>query len=190
MPQEYVARWSGGRIGAGATVFHFESIGSNAAAQILANGVRTFFDSLKGFLPQSINIDFDTEVRDLTSAGGLSAVYPITKPAAVVGTNVSSYAAGTGLLVRHTTGVIAGGRRLQGRTFLVPIGSANFTNTGEALPATQTTIAGYFATLKATAGGTGANFAVWSRKNATVAPIQVSTVVSRVTTLRTRNDRL
>lgn len=190
MPQEYTARWQGARVGAGASVFHFESIAGPTAAAGLATAVRTLMQSLAGTLPNDVQISFDTEVRELANDGTLIDVYPVTPPASVTGAGTTAFANGTGILVRHSTGVILNGRRILGRTFLVPVTGNSFADNGDVLGATQTTVNNAFATFITNSATAGANFAVWSRANAAVAPVVSSSAVSRPTTLRTRNDRV
>lgn len=188
MPQEYVARWAGARVGAGASVFHFESIGSGTAASSLAAAVRTLFDAVKAYLPNDITISFDGEVKELDNSGTLTAVYPVTVPSNVAGSSGVSFANGCGLMVRHNTGAIINGRRLIGRTFFVPASSSAFADNGEVVSAAQAVFNTAFVNLRTTANGLGANFAVWSRVNGAVAPVTSSQAVSRPSTLRTRND--
>lgn len=190
MPQEYVVRWTGGPIGVGATVLHFQSIGSGTAAQQIADAVRACFDSLKAVAPSAVLWTFDTELKEIAPDGTLLGVYPVTAPAAVAATGAGSYAAGTGAMVRHTTGVVLGGRRIQGRTFIVPLISSNYSTLGTISGATITTLNGAFTTLRTTTSGFGTPLSVWSRKNASVTPVASSVCVSRVSTLATRNDRL
>lgn len=188
MPQEYVARWTGARVGAGASVFHFESIASGTAATALAGYVRGMFDAIKGNIPDDVTISFDGEMKELDNSGTLIAVYPVTVPSTVSGTYTGSFANGSGIVVRHNTGAIVNGRRLIGRTFIVPAGHGSFQNNGEVLPVAQAGINTAFVNLRTSANTTGANFAVWSRKNGTVAPVSSSQTLSRPSTLRTRND--
>lgn len=190
MPQEYVVRWTGGPIGAGATVLHFVSIGSGVAAQQIADAVRVLFDSIKAFVPATVTWSFDSEMKQLGDDGTLLAVYAVTPPANVQATGAGAYAAGTGLMVRHTTGTILGGRRIQGRTFIVPLLGSSYATTGVIGGATQTAVTAAFQALRATVNGFGTPLAVWSRKNVTTTPTSGSAAVSRVSTLATRNDRL
>lgn len=190
MPQEYTARWAGARVGAGASVFHFESIAGPTAAQGLATATRALFQSLVAIFPNDISIQFDTEVRELSDAGVLLDVYPVTPPAAVTGTKTTAFANGTGILVRHSTGVILAGRRILGRTFLVPVAADSFNDAGDVIAGTLTVINTSFATFNTATAAAGANFAVWSRANAATAPVVASAALSRPTTLRTRNDRV
>lgn len=188
--QEYVARWAGGRIGVGASVFHFQSIAGPTAATTIATSTRTLFNTLVAAFPNDVSISFDSEVRELQDDGTLMAVYPVAVPSTVTGTSTASWTNGTGLMVRHSTGAIINGRRLLGRTFFVPVSGASFDTNGEVLASTVTAFNNAFATFNTAVAGPGANFSVWSRANAAVAPVVNSSTQVRPSTLRTRNDRV
>lgn len=190
MHQEYVVRWSGGRIGSGATVLNFKSVASNAAAQTIANSTRTLFDSIKAYLPDEVSLTFDSEVLEKTEQDVMTASYPVSSPATVQGTSATSWQNGAGLMVRHNTGVILGGRRIYGRTFIVPAASGSFGLTGDVLPAAATAIQGAFNTFRTQVSGVGADHSVFSKANEAIVGITSSIVSSRPTYLSTRNDRL
>lgn len=189
MPQEYVARWAGARVGAGATVLHFASIAGPTAAQPIANATRTLMEALKSLIPDDVTINYDSEVREISDAGVLLAAYPVTPGAQTQGGSAIAFTNGTGFLVRHSTASIINGRRLLGRTFFVPAANCYNTN-GDIVPSAVTQVNTAFAALNTAAAGFGANFSVWSRKNATTRPIVTSVCQVRPTTLRTRNDRV
>nr|CRY96794.1 hypothetical protein [uncultured prokaryote] len=190
MPQEYVVRWQGARIGAGASVFHFHSIGSSAGAAGIATAVKQLFTSTQALFSADITFSFDAEVRELSNSGTLIAAYPVAPPADISGSSNSSYANGTGLMVRHNTGQVVAGRRLLGRTFMVPVVTSCFSTSGDVTSATQTTVNGAFSALRTTVSGSGSNFAVWSKTHAAVGDVLGSETQSRPSTLRTRNDRV
>lgn len=190
MPLEYTVRWTGGPIGVGASVLHFVSVGSSASAQAVADATRVCFEAIKGQIPTAVSISYDAEVREISNAGALVAVYPVTAPLVTTPTGVGPYAAGTGAMVRHSTGIVVGGKRLQGRTFIVPILSSNYSSVGSIAGGTQTTISNAFTALRTTTAGVGSSLAVWSRANASTAAVTGSACLGRVSALRTRNDRL
>lgn len=130
MPSQYRAIWSTPGGGTGYSVFHFEDVVSNTEAQNTANAVRTFFNSLTGIFPDDVTITFDSEVVVLDLAGVLQSVYPVTPPSSVTGINTTSYNRAAGCRVDWDTGHIVAGRRLSGRTYLVPIGSNSYDTTG------------------------------------------------------------
>lgn len=189
MPQEYVVRWTGGRIGAGATVFHFRSIASDSGAQGIANAARTLFDSLKGYFPDEVVFTFDAEVKELADDGTLMAVYSVTPGANVAGGSSGTYANGSGICVRHVTSAIIGGRRIIGRTFLVPIAASVWNTDGDLSASVAGIINSTFATFASAVSLSGSDLSVWSRKNSSVSKVTGSQALARPTHLRSRNDR-
>lgn len=190
MPQQYVCRWSGARIGAGASVFNFASIAGSPGAATIASSTRALMNNFASILPDEVTIQFDAEVKELQDDGTLVAVYPVTQPTPVIGTNTGVFSNGTGILVRHTTGAIVSGRRLYGRTFLVPLVGAVFANNGDVNGTQITSINAAFATFIAANAATGSNFSVWSRSNTLTTPVTASNAQSRPSRLQKRNDRL
>lgn len=188
MPSEYVARWRGGRIGAGASVFHFTGTNSPTTAQSLANAVRQFFVAAAPLIGSGIAIEFDAEVRVLDNNGTLTAVLPVTRPTILSGSGGNDFINGTGGMVRWTTSSIVAGRRLLGRTFIVPMESASFVS-GEMTASAQGTLAAAGAALITASQSASAPLVVWSRANAVTAEVINCTVPSRPSSLRTRNDR-
>lgn len=162
MPSEYRAIWSTPGGGTGYSVFHFQDVVSNTEAQNTADAVRTFFNSLSGIFPDEVTISFDSEVIVMDLAGTLTAVYAVTPPASVVGINASTYNRAAGARVDWGTGHIVAGRRLTGRTYLVPAGSSVFGLTGEVTSANVTAIGNAAAAL-ITATSSIKPLVVWSR---------------------------
>ena len=188
MPQQYVVRWSGGRIGSGATVLNFVSIAGGSAAQSIADATKAFIDARKASFPNEVTFTFSNEVLELASDGTLIQVYNVTPPAAVVGTGATEWVNGSGRMVRLTTGSVVAGRRLVGRVFLVP--SLGISNTdGNVSAGTITADKAALVNLMAAVSASGSHLAVWSRTHALVAQVTSADTVSRPTTLRTRNDR-
>lgn len=188
MPSEYVVRWSGGRIGSGASVFHFAGTSSPTVAQAAANAVQNFFTAVRSVIPVGITMSFDAEVRVLSESGVLTAVIPVSPPAAVTGNGSGAWANGTGMMVRWNTASVVGGRRLLGRTFLVPIRGSAYTG-GNLDPTVIGTVQAAADALIAAMSTGSATLQVWSRKNSVVAAVSGASVPTRPSTLRTRNDR-
>lgn len=188
MPLEYTARWTGGRIGSGATVFHFRPVGGAAGAQAAATACRDFINAIRAYLPASVTVSFDPEARLLSVDGTLEAVYPIVPPAAVVGSGPTTFANGTGVLIRYSTAAIAAGRRLQGRMFLVPAVSGVFA-VGEVTAAVRGAIDAAGATFLTALNSAGPGLVVWSRTAQVFADVTAIQTQSRPTVLKTRNDR-
>jgi hypothetical protein len=89
-----------------------------------------------------------------------------TTPAAIVGTagTTVAYAAALGAVVSWRTGLVRNGRRIRGRTFLVPLSSLAFDNTGTLIPAALTTFNAAAVTLRDQTGI--ADIGVYARPSA------------------------
>lgn len=188
MPGEYVVRWTGGRIGLGASVFHMQGTESPSAALAAATAVRNFFDTLKSQFPPTVSMTFDPEFKNLTAAGVLTSVVPIAAPVQVIGTGAGTFANGTGAMIRWNTSAVVAGRRLLGRTYLVPLVSGAFVS-GNVASGNQSTIANAGTALISALASNGTPLQVWSKANAVTGDVITAQVPSRPSSLRTRNDR-
>lgn len=186
MPGEYRAIWNVPGGGTGYTVLHFQNT-SSAIAQQQADGTRVFFNALAASFPDDIQIEFDSEVLELSLAGVLTAVHPVTPPAQVDGTNTGVYQRAGGARVDWTTGQIVAGRRLTGRTYLVPMASSLFDTEGQITPASITIIQNA-ANAFISASNSWGNLAIWSRVHQVVHDVIGASVVPRGTILRSRRD--
>lgn len=138
-----VAHWGGGKIGTGFTnLFFTEGVGT---AQAAADAARAFFFTSYGpagvRLPSNINIVFDgaVDVIDVVD-GTLASTIPVTAPLPVTGGDTGHYSALSGACVTWLTGALVGGRRVRGRTFLVPLGAAGLDTDGTIDTSTVTAI--------------------------------------------------
>ena len=186
---EYVPTWSGGRIGAGATVFHFDGAGGPGPTQALANACAAWFSSRSAALPNDVTVAFPNEVKEMSGDGTLAAVHAVSGPASVVGTYSGNWSNGQGRVVRLTTNTIINGRRLIGRIFLVPSGGVEG-DSGDILAATITADQAVHNTLLSAAAAAGAPLVVWSRVGETTGLVTGMRTLPRPSHLSTRNDRL
>jgi hypothetical protein len=162
MPGEYRAIWNTPGGGTGYSVFHTTDMVSSSNAQAAANAIRAWFNTLVGLFPDEVSITFDTEVLELDVTGNLLAVYAVTPPAQVTGTQSTTYNRAAGIRVDWGTGVILSGRRLTGRTYLVPVSSGAFDANGLVTSATVSAIQAANSTLLTSLDLVG-NLGVWSR---------------------------
>lgn len=84
--------------------------------------LRDFFEGIKGMLPSSVHITFPStgdQINDDT--GELVGSWSGSTPTPVDGTSVVGYTAPAGICVNWNTSGIVRGRRVRGRTFLVPV---------------------------------------------------------------------
>lgn len=155
------ATWTGGRIGTGFTNFFFNTGASNQ--QGAADAMRTFLSSsysAGGKLPNGCLITFPTVVDTIEATNGqLLSTTPITQPVQITGSDTGPYAAVAGACVTWRTGDFVGGKRVRGRTFLVPVGALGMQNNGTLDDNTVTAIVAAGTALVAAAP----EFVIWRR---------------------------
>lgn len=201
MPFEYRVEWAGTAMtGPGVSVFHGRStvggLGSDTA-QDLADRCRAFFDALKATVPVGISWTFPNEVTELQTgidettgvAGTLLDVHSVTPPAVVTSSGASaSHSRPSGGRLDWNTDAVVAGRRLRGRTYIVPLAGGQYDTSGTLTTACMgvltTAGAGYF-----NAGVfTDAQPVVWSRTHGILADITGASVDDRASILRSRRD--
>jgi hypothetical protein len=138
-------QWTGFTGAPGYTVMHFRDFGGTDVtppdAQMAVDRVYAFFNAVKAYFPQQVSLQVRGEVEAIDEAtGNLQDVIVATAPAAIVGTAGTTvpYAAALGSVVSWRTGVVRNNRRIRGRTFLVPLSSLAFDNTGTLIPGALT----------------------------------------------------
>jgi hypothetical protein len=187
MPAQYRALWSTPGGGAGFSVLHFTIAGNGAAAQQIAADTRVFFLQLASQLPNDVTVNFDSEVLDLNEDGTLSAVWAVVPPAVVTGLNNSEFNRAAGAVINWATGVIVAGRRLSGKTYIVPMAMNTFDTVGVLTTVSRDLL---IAVAEDFINDTAANrpLRVWSRTHATSAVAVSSSVPSAGAILRGRRD--
>jgi len=190
--QKVQAIWTGFIGGPGTTTMYATD------ATTLLGPLRSFLAGLNASFPNGLTINFPGigDIIDDTT-GALTGTWgPVTSPAAAVGSSVSSYSAPSGVSVQwHTTGIVEG-RRVKGRTYLVPWTAlqADGTPSAASLATLSTSLATY---LAASAG----NMKIWQRPRAASAgppvvtaragsswPVDGSQVGDFMSVLRSRRD--
>lgn len=146
MPSLYRVRanWTGFPGGPGVSVFHggtFNDLPDGGGIQELADAVRNLLITSNNFRPNvvTINIDPEGEVID-EATGQLVSTLPVTPGTAIVGLQSTGFAGPTGAVINWQTGTVRNGRRMRGRTFLVPLASAAFQSDGTLVDSTRTTL--------------------------------------------------
>jgi hypothetical protein len=140
-------RWDGFSGAPGWSNFFFKDFTATgdmtqADADGAANRVTTFFDAIKAVLPPAVKttVQQDVEVIDIES-GELQHAFTVSPKPAVAGTNASiTFSGASGMVVTWRTGGVRNGRRVRGRTFLVPTSAGIYENDGTIAPATLTTV--------------------------------------------------
>lgn len=169
------ARWSGFVGAPGYTVLHFRDFGTGDgpggepdAAQALAAAerARTFFASVATLLPNSVTIQVQSEVDMLEdTTGQLQDSFSVAPPAVVTGTGgTGGYAAAAGAVVNWRTASFRNGRRIRGRTFLVPLAGGSYQSDGTLNDTFRTTLVNAAQALTDSAGSP--DLGVYSRPTA------------------------
>lgn len=191
---EYRVKWGGGAItGPGTSVFHgrVTTLGSEgAAAEDLAGRVQALFTALASKFPSGITWSFPGEALALdVTTKALEDVLTFTAPAQVVSTATSSgYSRAAGARIDWLTPSIVSGRRLTGRTYLVPIAGPHMAADGTLESTSITSILAAANAYKDPAVFTDVQPAVWSRTHGILADITAARVPDMSTVLRSRRD--
>lgn len=165
MPTAYRVRavWSGFAGAPGYTNFHFSDLTTDANRNAAGAAVKAFFTSLANQLLTAWTISVQSEITEWDVATGqlTGAVNMTTPPTPQVGTAaVGPYAGGSGLCITWKSGVIYQGRRVTGRTFVVPafgVFENDGTLTTVAITAANTAAAGLI-------GASNADLAIWAKQ--------------------------
>lgn len=176
--------WSGFTGAPGYSVFYA------TPAMGLSGVVKTFFESIKQYLPSNVQIlspssgDTINELSGTLIGGWSGGVGGTT-----TGTGVGDYAAPVGASVQWLTEGVVNGRRVRGRTFIVPIISSSFDPTGSLDTAVQASIQSAADALVTAAAG---DLFVWHRPvnggGGSIHPITGARVADRAAVLRSRRD--
>jgi outer membrane receptor for ferric coprogen and ferric-rhodotorulic acid len=192
------AAWSGFTGSPGYSNFYFREANPGASwdqgAFAAADKVHTFFNELKHIFPPNVAWKINTDVpvidenngemQEVANAGPRNTLQA-TGPA-------QSYSAASGAVVTWRTSGVRRGRRVRGRTFLVPAGYSTLQTDGTLLPDA-------IANLQAAANGLIAsdgarNLVVWTRpshKGATdglAHTVLTASVPDKVAILKSRRD--
>lgn len=163
----------------------------NATAAV--ERVRTFWGALAALLPDDVTITPETTVDLLEDTNGeLIESFTSTSGGAIRGTDTGGYQAAGGASITWRTSGIRNGRRIIGRTFLVPLAGSLFNTTGALIPTIQNTIQTAANQLINPAGTP--DLGIYARPTAPGAtdgqwtPVRGAQVPSRGSVLRSRRD--
>jgi len=155
--------------------------------------IRTFFDAFKTYLPNVVTISFPSTFEEFsTTTGELVDSHAVTPGATVTGTGGSAvFSSAVGACITWKTGLVINGRKLRGRTFMVPLQSLpSFDSNGTLGVAAKVAFESAAAGLIA---GAGLPLFVWHRPSPGGSDGQASAVTSASITdqtaiLRSRRD--
>lgn len=158
------AVWAGFTGAPGYSRFNFAELANASAVQAAVNAVRTLLSTnTTGMLTTwSINVQTLVQHHDLATGALTGETTAGTPPSAINGSVVATtaYAGGSGLVVNWVTGQFWNGRKVRGRTFIVPA-VGQYSSDGTITPGAQTNWQNAGAAFAATSGITPV---VWAKK--------------------------
>ncbi len=186
-------RWSGFSGAPGYTVLHFDAstAPTQEGAQAAHDNARAFAVAFASATPSVVRLTVEAavEVVDPTS-GDLINVYTVTTGAQISGSGTGGFSSATGACITWETGEVKNGRRVRGRTFIVPMSSVYYETDGTITAGGLTDLQEAAANL---AGG-GFNFGIWSRPSGPGATdgsfhtVSSGRVTDKTAILRNRRD--
>src|SRR5919106_1731901 len=189
--------WQGFAGAPGYTNLYFRNATRGIIDQPVADNAvlktETYFSSLQTRVPSTVTftINGTVEVIDDTD-GKLMGFINVTAPAPRTGSGTGNYSAASGAVANWGTGGVRNGRRIRGRTFIVPLAGSALGPDGS-IDNTQLTGLRTASTQLRDATG-AARLVVWSRPSAPNATDGVSaevitaTVPDKVAVLTSRRD--
>jgi hypothetical protein len=164
-------QWTGFPGSPGYTTLFFDgATDSPTGALAAATKSRLLFAGITGGLQSNTTIGLVTDVRVLEdTSGDVLSIYTVSGIASVTGSGGEAYAGPVGSCVDWITTTLHEGRRMQGRTFVVPCNSAVYDTNGSLSGSWITTLA---TAAEAMRTASGPAFGVWGRpRKAQVAPL-------------------
>lgn len=189
---EVTAVWSGFTGAPGYTTFHTTNAGLiTTAVDNSVEAARKFFDDLKQQITTFMTVTISTEVKELDAATGelIGLHSPGSTPAPVIGLASALGSGASGGVIGWGTDGVNRGRRVKGRTFIVPMASTAYDSDG-----TLTSVCLTALNTAATNYRTSAAYEslVWSRPRLGVGgaafPITSHQVRDKAAVLRSRRD--
>jgi len=188
--------WSGWTGAPGYTNFHFGLDGAVDGAildQTMVN-VHDFFVALTTRIPGGIGITFPTEVEQFDAVTGeLEDAHPVLLQAQVSGgAGTAAFSSAVGACVSWGTNAFISGRRLRGRTFLVPLApGAAFQSDGTLLEVARTSMLAAAVGLKDAPDGYPLQ--IWHRPvpgagGGVAADVVSASIADKTAVLRSRRD--
>lgn len=177
---QYRVAWTGAAGLPGVSTFY-----NTGAVPGFLTALRAFFEAVKTSIPNTITITYPSSgnVIDDTT-GQVKAAWASTAPAPTVCSATGTYQAPTGACINWNTGLFVGGRRLRGKTFLVPLANGAFGSDGKLVPANVTA----FTTAANTLASSATGFVVYSSSKHVNGAVTTGYAAPISAVLRSRRD--
>lgn len=158
--------WSGFPGAPGYTNFFFTGDGSGGAAAASRSRVVGFFNEANVLLPIDVSFVIEGEVAVIDELTGSVTDYiaVVSDPAPGNGGMSGGYSAASGAVVTWNTAGVVNGRRVRGRTFIVPLGGGAYQSDGSLSSTTISTLQD--AATELVGNGFDSGFGIWSRPKA------------------------
>jgi len=139
--------WTGFPGAPGLTVFHFRDFDGggdfSTQAQAATSRVELFAGAIKDLLPSTASLRCASDVEEIEeTTGELVNIHPVTAANGTI-SNASAaavYSGPVGAVINWRTNGVRNGRRIRGRSFIVPITGDKFDASGTLATATITTL--------------------------------------------------
>lgn len=161
-------RWTGLPGGNGYSMFHMRDFSAGEPTVADANSaigrIDMFASAIKGLLPPVVTLEVESECEVLEeTTGQMQTVLGGTSLGSMVGTasSVAGYSAPAGAVISWSTPGVRNGRRVRGRTFLVPLSNEVWDTDGSLKSGALATINGAATTLRGASGTP--DIGVWAR---------------------------
>jgi len=190
--------WSGFTGAPGFTNLYFRDFETGGIDQAIVDHVvsktDTWISSIITRLPTTVTLEVQQTVQIIESTNGALQRFMVAAvdPPARVGSGTGNYSAVSGAVVNWYTDGVRNGRRIRGRTFLVPIAGSTLDVDGS-INNTQLTALRAATTTFTAAGGAG-DMGVWSRPSVPGATdgewnaVSAFTIPDKVAFLSSRRD--
>lgn len=157
------ARWSGFTGAPGYSAFHFSAGGGIISdAQSSANRVMAAFQAVRSMLPDGVAVQVQPEVEVIDeSTGVLEGYEDIDVDTYSPGSGSGGYSAASGAVINWRTDNVRNGRRILGRTFIVPLAGEAYQDDGTLNGAAITALNGFADEL--VGFDIDSRFGVWAR---------------------------
>lgn len=189
--------WTGFNGAPGYTNLFFRDFTEGPVDQAMADGAATKADTWLGawddYLPASVAVQVSPTMEAIEeTTGELQSYFTVAAKPLRQGAGTGAYSAASGAVVNWYTNGIRNGRRIRGRTFMVPI-AGNGLDTAGTLNDTARAAWTTATTALTSATGSG-DLGVWSRPSAPGAAdgvwyfVSAFTIPDKVAVLRSRRD--
>lgn len=195
-------RWTGFTGAPGYSVFHFGTDGGfwdggiigdglQQAADAAADRVASAASAAGGAIPSVVSLAVESEAEVLNSdTGEILGVVEVDAEVAQQPRMSGGYSAASGAVVNWRTNDYRFGRRIRGRTFLVPLGGDAYQSDGTLVPGALNDLNDFVAAI--IGDGSGPDFGVWSRPRSGTGGVFATAVSGNVpdmaAVLRSRRD--